>query len=160
MTTGSRRPLQTTIRVNEMEIDTGASVSIVSEETFNKIQEGQSKLELKPVAVRLQTYTGEPIPVLGSTLAVVEHGGQTASLPLIVTRGNGPTLLGRDWLLTLGKTCSRQKPERGLHCRRYWQRREVFEPGLGRLETKIYSRPNAQPQFHSFRSVHLHFETR
>ena len=69
VTTGSTsRPLQTTIRVNgtpvEMEIDTGASASIVREETFNKIQEGQSKLELKPVAVRLQTYTGEPIPVL------------------------------------------------------------------------------------------------
>ena len=41
-----------------MEIDTGASVSIVSEETFNKIQEGQSKLELKPVAEVADVHWG------------------------------------------------------------------------------------------------------
>ena len=31
----------------------------------------------------------------------VEHNDQSLSLPLIVTMGDGPTLLGRDWLLLL-----------------------------------------------------------
>jgi hypothetical protein len=39
-----------------MEIDTGASVSIASQETFNSIREGESTLELAEPMVKLQTY--------------------------------------------------------------------------------------------------------
>ena len=37
-----------------MEIDTGASVSIASRETFELIREGESHLELEEPTVRLQ----------------------------------------------------------------------------------------------------------
>ena len=33
---------------------------------------------------------------MGTTDMTVEHGGRGHTLPLIVTRGNGPVLLGRD----------------------------------------------------------------
>ena len=46
--------------------------------------------------VRLSTYTGEPIEVEGSTIVQMEHNDQS-----LVTKGDGPTLLGRDWLLLL-----------------------------------------------------------
>jgi hypothetical protein len=78
-----------------MEINTGASVSIVSQETFQSIREGESTLELEKSTVKLQTYTGEPIRVCGSTAVQVEHNGQAKSLPLVVTEGDGPALLGQ-----------------------------------------------------------------
>ena len=37
----------------------------------------------------------------GSTIVQVTHNGHTTSLPLVVTEGNGPTLLGRNWLEAL-----------------------------------------------------------
>ena len=84
-----------------MEIDTGASVSIASRETFELIREGEPHLELEEPTVRLQTYTGESIKVCGSTIVKVMHNGQTHSLPLVITEGSGPTLLGRNWLAAL-----------------------------------------------------------
>ena len=51
------------------EIDTGASVTIASLETFNAIHEGKSSLELAESTVKLQTYTGEPIEVCGTSQA-------------------------------------------------------------------------------------------
>ena len=84
-----------------MEVDTGASVSLISETTFNTIQNGVARMELKDTATRLHTYTGESIAVRGSTVAQVVHCGQTLELPLIVSAGDGPALLGRDWLSAL-----------------------------------------------------------
>ena len=60
-----------------------------------------SPLQLEEPSVELQTYTGESIRTCGSTNVQVTHNGQTLSLPLIVTEGKGPTLLGRNWLEAL-----------------------------------------------------------
>ena len=66
--THSNKPLETTLLVEgqelTMEIDTGAGVSLVSEETVNSSV--MKKLPLHPTDVRLRTYTGETVPVLGS----------------------------------------------------------------------------------------------
>ena len=59
-----------------MEVDTGASVAITS-------------------TIRLQTYA---ITVVGSTDVQVVYRGQTATLPLVIVKGDGPTLSGRNWL--------------------------------------------------------------
>ena len=37
---------------------------------------------------------GEPIQILWSTKVQVVHNGQTTLLPLIITGGRGPTMLG------------------------------------------------------------------
>lgn len=99
---GSSKPLQVKVVVNgkelAMEIDTGASVSLLSEDTFNRLWQGA---KLQKSAIKLQTYTGELIKVAGSTQAEVEHNGQVANLPLIVIQGEGPSLLGRDWMSAL-----------------------------------------------------------
>ena len=84
-----------------MEVDTGASVSITSQETFKAIQNGESTLQLEESSVKLQTYTGEPIPICGSTQVQVVHNEQVLSLLLVVTQGKGPTLLGRNCLEAL-----------------------------------------------------------
>lgn len=43
--------------------------------------------------VTFRTYTAERLPVVGEMHVHV----QTSDLPLLVVRGDGPALLGRDW---------------------------------------------------------------
>ena len=99
---GKLPPLKVCLQVDEceipMEIDTGASMSIMSEDTYRKIWPTR-KLEVSNV--KLQTYSKEPLPVVGAQNVQVYYEGQSASLPLIVVKGDGPTLLGRNWLGTI-----------------------------------------------------------
>ena len=53
---------------------------------------------LGPPNSTLTTYTGEKIFPLGSTNVQVNYQSQCASLPLLVVPGDGPTLLGHNWL--------------------------------------------------------------
>ena len=78
-----------------MEVDTGASESLISETLYYKLWPGRG---LKRTSIRLQTYSKEPIVVVGTTDVHVAYEGQTATLPLVVVRGDGPTLMGRNWL--------------------------------------------------------------
>ena len=82
-------------RTVDMEVDSGASLSLMAESTFNRLWPGRSLL---PSSVRLQTYLQEPIPVVGCCNVNIEYNGQSRELPLEVVAGGGPTLLGRDWM--------------------------------------------------------------
>ena len=96
---GKRPPLHATVFIGKqpltMEVDTGASVSLVSETQWRLLSPGT---RLHHCNQRLATYTGESLPVLGMANVMVQYGAQTAQLPLIVVQGSGPTLLGRNWL--------------------------------------------------------------
>ena len=152
--TGRVRPLYTTVTVNgnplSMEVDTGASIT--SLETFKTIREGESPLSLGESDMKLQTYTGEPIQLCGSTNVQVSHNGQTFSLPLVVTEGEGPTLLGRNWLEALCfdwraifTVCSNNTLQAVLD-----KHSVVFTKELGKLqgaEAKIYIKDDARPRF-------------
>ena len=81
-----------------MEIDTGVGPSLVSEATFKELFPNR---ELLPSPVRLRTYSGEPITVLGSVMADVQYKSQRVQLPLLVVQCAGPSLLGRSWLQCL-----------------------------------------------------------
>ena len=81
--------------VIDMEVDTGASICLMPESTFNTLWPGRS---LQSSSMRLQTYLKETIPVVGCTCVNVDYNGQVCELPLVVVGGFGPSLLGRDWL--------------------------------------------------------------
>ena len=83
----------------DMELDTGASVSLVSEEVFQQLREKGTILS--PSQAKLCTYTGQAIDVMGTAEVKVEYNGQSATLPLFVTHGKGSSLLGRNWLEAL-----------------------------------------------------------
>ncbi|XP_041863718.1 uncharacterized protein K02A2.6-like [Melanotaenia boesemani] len=53
---------------------------------------------IRPVRIKLESYTGDPIRVVGAAEVQVRYKKQRAKLPLVVVKGNGPTLLGRGWL--------------------------------------------------------------
>ena len=71
------------------------ALSIVSEATFKELWPDKSPLSSN---VRLCSYSGEDIPVVGSMDVNINYKGQVAYLPLVVVKGKGPNLLGRNWL--------------------------------------------------------------
>ena len=81
-----------------MEIDTGAAVSIMNKSVFEKHYAGKKVPDLVPSQEVLHTYTGETIPVLGIANINISAKGKSVSLPLIVVGGDGPSLIGRNWL--------------------------------------------------------------
>ena len=98
-------PLTTHIDVDgsplRMEIDTGAAVTIISESTFHEhwaCRDGPPVIESKEL---LRTYTGEVVKVTGKINVPVSHSSKVTSLDMLVVPGDGPSLLGRDWLAEL-----------------------------------------------------------
>ena len=79
-----------------MEIDTGAAVSVVPEESLSSLL---PFLEWRRTNVVLWTYTGQSIPVKGSVLVNVKYNKQLfRNMELFIDEGSGPILMGRDWL--------------------------------------------------------------
>ena len=76
-----------------MELDTGASLSIMSAAIFGLVQ---------PTTRKLRTYTGEMSDIAGTVQVHVRHGANcVVDLPLMIEEMDGPTLLGRNWLSSL-----------------------------------------------------------
>ena len=92
-------PILVDIKVNgkhlTMEVDTGAGLSLISETTLKQVMP-EVLANLQESSVHMKTYSGEPLKVLGKLHVAVEYGEQHAQLPLYA--GDGPTLLGRQWL--------------------------------------------------------------
>ena len=98
----NNHPMQVTATINAanllLEVDTGATLSIISQNTYETLwADGKIPL-LQPSGARLRTYTGEEIKVMGNLEVDVKLNGQEERLNLLVVEGNGPSLLGRDWL--------------------------------------------------------------
>ena len=95
----SSHPITVQVQVNgkpiQMELDTGAAVSVISEQLHKKLF---PDAKLRPAHALLRTYTGEPMAVTGEMIAQVQYQSQSCSLPLLVVGGEGPPLFGRDWL--------------------------------------------------------------
>ena len=92
------KPIVITVQVNNatlpMELDTGASLSLISEATYKAL----SLPALSHTDIILSTYTGEKISPLGCIDVKVMYQSQEATLPLLVVAGEGPNLIGRNWL--------------------------------------------------------------
>ena len=83
-----------------MEVDTGASASMISAATYKSAL--GSHPPLQPTNVQLRTYSGENIRVDGEIqVEIAVSNGEAKSLKLLVVGGNGSSLMGRDWLKEL-----------------------------------------------------------
>ena len=84
--------------LTEMEVDTGESLSVISEETLASVRKGPC-FSLRKSTKKLKTYKGEEIPVLGVyTFPVSYKNAETRKLDIVVVKGKGLSLLGRGWL--------------------------------------------------------------
>ena len=77
-----------------MEVDTGASVSLISERTWQDL----CTPKLNPAKVILRSYSGESVKVLGEMELTVQYQDQKKKLNLLVVTGGGTSHLGCDWL--------------------------------------------------------------
>ena len=141
-----------------MEVDTGASLSLMSETTYKKLWESDTLPELQQTAVKLRTYTGEEIRVLGCINVKVQSKEQEAHLPLLVVKGNGPSLLGRNWLTKLRLNWQEIFSVRTNHSLESLlkQHEGVFKDELGTLkgiEAKLHVDPQAKPLFYKAHTV-------
>ena len=90
----SDRPLLVTVEISgttsDMEVDTGASCSLVSETTYNKLKTQTGLPPLQSTAAELRTYTGEQIPILDILEIPVCYHNQKVTVELLVVKGDGP----------------------------------------------------------------------
>ena len=140
-----------------MEVDTGATLSVISEATYRETW-GTEQPALSRSRAKLKTYTGEEIPVMGVVEVMVRHHGQERKLSLIVTKGNGPSLLGRDWLTELRldwKTTYHIRESPALTAI-LESHKSVFANELGTItgaKAEIHVDPQVPPSFHRPRPV-------
>ena len=146
-------------RKNTMEIDTGASKTILNEATYGRLRDVLGPLQTTKAV--LSTYTGEKIPVLGAVMVPVKYGSQQKKLNALIVEGGGPNLLGRDWLEELRLDwetifqIASANPRSALH-EALSKYQDVFAEGLGTLKgvkAKIYVDQNAEPKYIKARAV-------
>ena len=146
-------------KVVSMEIDTGAAVSLISEE---KLHDLFPETVPRETNVTLKTYTGERIDMVGEVDMAVQYGDQKKDLVLVVVAGSGPVLLGRNWLQEIrldwkkiGSLAVNHNSFNTLESvlKRY---SAVFKDELGGIhpqKAKLIVKPEATPKFHRPRPV-------
>ena len=78
-----------------LEVDTDAGITILAGSSWNKFFHGMPSQKSE---ILLKTYTTEKLEVLGEREVTVEYGKISKKLIATVVKGNGPNLLGRNWL--------------------------------------------------------------
>ena len=142
----------------KFEIDTGASVTLISEETYN---EHYQNTPLQKSSLTLRTYMGQPLQVLGQLTVDVSYHSQQGSYTLYVVKGSGPNLLGRDWLKHIrldwkGIVMSVNQINSLSYQSLLDQYSEVFNNELGTLrstQAHLEVQPNSKPKFCKPRQV-------
>ena len=166
--TGSRPdPIVTTICVDgkllSMEIDTGTTLSIISEETWNQ-HWSTPRPRLQGTRDTLRTYTGQCVKITGiADVTVVAKTGSEHVLPLMVVPGNGPSLLGRNWLSTLqldwstihhmNMTSSTQNPQLRALLKKHSAGFSDTHQAIKTNVAKIYVDDNAVPKYFKARPI-------
>ena len=142
----------------EMEVDTGASASIIWYYTYKELWRGCLP-PLKKTNVKLRTYSGEIIKVLGTMTIEVVYEHQKEQLPLLVVVGNGPSLLGKDWMKKIRLNWNKlvhkvEEEEHTLAGSCYCKTSQCFQLGLVKSYlAKIHVDPTSSPRFCKARPV-------
>ena len=152
----SSKPLME-VRINgqrvEMEIDTGAAVSVISQKNL--------KIPLKKTSMQLRSATGQVLELAGEAKVKVRVKGMKKVVKIYVAKGECPSLFGREWINTFfGKdwlqrlvninTIVKQGAPMKLQKLLDKYAETVFKPGLGKLKgmtAKLMLRPEAVPRF-------------
>jgi hypothetical protein len=140
-----------------MEVDTGAAFSVISESTWKHIFASE---KLHHSDLKLKTYTDEPMEVVGTLNVKVHYGEQKEKLKLVVVTGNGPNLLGRNWLKYIRLDWNnifaiRSAKLQPLHD--LLQRHKIlFTTELGKIQpytASLHVRPDVTPRFFKPRPI-------
>ena len=150
-----------------MEVDTGATLSVISEKTLQEHWRNATRPKIKATKDRLRTYTGQYVKILGViTVRVRARNGVQHDLPLMVVPGSGPSLLGRNWLSRLELNWAEIHQLNPLHTEKKMQNPRlqrvlnkyavVFEDSHQAVKTeaaKIYVSDKAVPKYYKCRPL-------
>ncbi|MEE4247260.1 MAG: RNase H-like domain-containing protein, partial [Kangiellaceae bacterium] len=156
-------PLVIPLLLNEtpvmMELDTGASVSLISQQTHRKLSAVLP--ELQESSMHLKGYGGQPVEVLGEmSVSVKLQGGDSKQLPLVVVAGTGSSLIGRNWLkqlpIDLHEILQVRQGQHPSITRLLDEYQDVFSDGLGHYTgdpVSFHRRASFEPKFFKARQV-------
>ncbi|XP_048854231.1 uncharacterized protein K02A2.6-like [Brienomyrus brachyistius] len=144
----------------EMELDTGAAVSLIPWEQYKR---NLSQLPLLPTDIMLKTYTGEPLAPEGVVKVQVELNKKCAVLPLYVVKVDAPPLFGREWLRVIKLDWRDLKTVHAIEQRQtnnleavLKRHSAVFSKKLGTMKgvkARLTLRPDSVPKFCPPRNV-------
>lgn len=99
----SKTPYRVTITENgrELQMDSGAACSLISEDTYWALWPIQSSMLTQDTCV-LRQWLSAPLKVLGRVVVEVKYRNIRCSLPLFLVQGHRTSLLSRDWFAALG----------------------------------------------------------
>ncbi|XP_039747900.1 uncharacterized protein K02A2.6-like [Pararge aegeria] len=142
-----------------MQVDTGASFSLVNECTWKNIEHQNQHITLQPVNLTLRTWTDTPVILLGQAKLQAQYRDIKCSLNVIIAKGRGPNLLGRDWLgplniaLNINVIANNDLVNIEKTILKY---SNIFRDGLGTFRgdpVTIHLKPGATPKFFKARPV-------
>ena len=143
-----------------MELDTDASLTIMSKKMFDSLWAEGHAPKLNHTSTGLRTYTGEPLRVLGVAVVNVVYKEQQARLQLLVVKEQGPCLLGRNWLRVIKLDWSQIHMVQGVCSLQHLLSKHecIFKEELGTMKgvvAKFVIDPaiEQQPQFYKPRSL-------
>ncbi|CAM1308578.1 Uncharacterised protein r2_g1856 [Pycnogonum litorale] len=158
---GIRIPVLIQGKEVDFELDTGSGFSLICEKLY---KERFSDCTLQRCDIRLLSYTKDTIFVLGEISVDVELDGQKGQLPLVIVKGNGPSLLGRNWLQHLRVDWhSIFSVHTGALDSIMKRHEDVFSDKLGCFKgpyAKIHLDSKVKPLFHKTRSVPYSMKTK
>lgn len=156
------KPFTAELQVNgeivKFELDAGCNITLMNEPKFNAHGGNAKKPLVRPTSLKLKTYTGESIKVLGVAEVKVNCQNQQKTLPYYVVSGTGPSLLGRSWLEKLKLNMAEIHKVNALGGGKLIleqvlvQHEEVFKDELGTLKgvkATIHVTPDATPRYFS-----------
>ena len=142
------------------QVDTGASFSLINEHTWHKVRRQHQYLVLKPSPLTLRTWTDAPVMLLGQVKIQVKYKNIICNLNIIVAKGHGPNLIGRDWLdplhITLNINCLSGIEHNTYISKITTKFTDIFKEGLGTYcgnSVSIHVKPGATPRFLKARPV-------
>ena len=102
----------------------------------------------------LRTYTDEAMKVKGTLNMQVKYRDQREKLVLVVVEGNGPSLLGRNWLRYISLDCNnifsvQRAKMQPLHSL-LQHHQPLFSKELGKIHpftASLHIKPDATPRF-------------
>ena len=143
-----------------MEVDTGAAVSIISQAQFRQLLPGERVMTSD---IRLKTYTGQPMEVIGESMVKVAHNQQSELLPIVIVADEGPPLIGRNWLRkirldwkTIGAVAKSSESSKQSLQKLLSKYAALFQDEAGTIESceaKLYLKSEAKPKFFKPRPV-------
>ena len=146
------QPYQVEMQLNSkrviMEIDTGATVSIMSSKSLRSLF---PRVTLQKTTVRLRTYMAKEMPVMGQLSVDVRYGSYNGKHTLYVVQGDGPCGLVHhiqlDWASIKKVHMSKGPSKVETLVQKY---PEVFQSGLGTMNSfkaHLHMKEGVKPKF-------------